>query len=158
MRMNPDLKRIETAYDGWRRNGRSRSPGSMKRNRKTGSCWTDSRRKSAKKAGRDYDLEGKMTLNSPDQNVYQHTVHNETGVTQTSSISGSFSVTKSSGWSNSLGVNVTVKASGEVKVPVFANGKVEVSTGVTDTFTFNKSESKTEIYSFTVPVSWSSTG
>lgn len=101
----------------------------------------------------DYDLDGKMTLNSPDQNVYQHTVHNETGVTQTSSISGSFSVTKSSGWSNSLGVNVTVKASGEVKVPVFANGKVEVSAGVTNTFTFNKSESTTETYSFTVPVS-----
>lgn len=101
----------------------------------------------------DYDLDGKKTLNSPDQNVYQHTVHNETGVTQTSSIGGSFSVTKSSGWSNSLGVNITVKASGEVKVPVFANGKVEVSAGVTNTFTFNKSESKTETYTFNVPVS-----
>jgi hypothetical protein len=80
-------------------------------------------------------------------------VRNRTTQTQSSSISGSASVSETSGWSDSLAVKVGVSTSFKTGIPFVAEGKVTVSVDVTNTYTWNGSKTKTKTWGFNTPVS-----
>jgi hypothetical protein len=101
----------------------------------------------------EYDTAAATTLQSGPAELYRQTVSNNTSQAQTSSISGSASVTETSGWSDSLAVKLGVKTTIEVGIPFIADGKVELSLEVTNTYTWNGSISKTKTWGFNTPVS-----
>ena len=101
----------------------------------------------------EYDVAAATILHAAPAELYRQIVHNDTTQPQASAISGSGSVSEASGWSDSLAVSVGVSASFETGVPVFADGKVTVSVGVTNTYTSNGSTTTTKTWGFNSPVS-----
>ena len=72
--------------------------------------------------------------------------------TQDPVISGSITYTQTSGWSDSIATGVQVKASLKVSVPVIADGKVEVSASITNTYQWNNSTTKSVSQAWSVPL------
>jgi hypothetical protein len=101
----------------------------------------------------EYDVSAAKILQSGPTNLHRQTVTNNTEVTQTNSITGSQSISVTSGWSDSLGVKVGVKTEFNTGIPIVAGGKVEVSVDVTNTYTWNGSTTKTKTWGFDTPVS-----
>jgi len=100
-----------------------------------------------------YDVAAARILQSGPAELYRQTVTNNTTQTQSSSISGSSSVSETSGWSDSLAVKVGVSTSFKTGIPFVAEGKVTVSVDVTNTYTWNGSVTKTKTWGFNTPVS-----
>jgi hypothetical protein len=100
-----------------------------------------------------YDVNAANIVQSGPAELYRQTVRNETMQMQTSTISGSKSVSETSGWSDSLGVKVGAKTSFKTGIPCVAEGKVEVSMEVSNTFTWNGSTTTTKTWGFNTPVS-----
>jgi hypothetical protein len=101
----------------------------------------------------EYDLEAMSTLHFGPAELYRQVVTNNTDQPQTSSISGSESVTETSGWSDALGIKVGASTSFKTGIPFIAEGKVTLSTEVSNTFTWNGSTSRTKTWGFNTPVS-----
>ena len=101
----------------------------------------------------DYDVASAKIIKTTPADLYRQSVVNNTTQTQTSSISGSESVTETSGWSDSLAVKVGVSTSFKTGIPFIAEGKITVSLDVTNTYTWNGSTSRTKTWSFNTPVS-----
>lgn len=101
----------------------------------------------------DYDVAAARILNSSPAELYRQQVSNHTMQTQASSISGSQSVSETSGWSDSLGVKVGVKTTFKTGLPFVAEGKVEVSTELSNTFTWSGSTTNTKTWAFNTPLS-----
>ena len=101
----------------------------------------------------DYDVNAAKILRSGPAELYRQSVHNNSTQSQTSTISGSESVSETSGWSDSLAVKVGASTSFKTGVPFIAEGKVTVSIDVTNTYTWNGSTTKTKTWGFNTPVS-----
>ena len=101
----------------------------------------------------EYDVGAAKILRSGPAELYNQTVRNRTTQPQTSSISGSATVSETSGWSDSLAVKVGVSTSFKTGIPFVAEGKVTVSVDVTNTYTWNGSTTKTKTWGFNTPVS-----
>ena len=101
----------------------------------------------------EYDLEAISILHSSPMELYRQVVSNDTDQSQSSTISGSESVTETSGWSDSLAVNVGANTTFKTGIPFIAEGKVTVSVEVTNTYTWNGSTSKTKTWGFNTPAS-----
>jgi hypothetical protein len=100
----------------------------------------------------EYDLTNAKILSSAPLNIYSQTVNNPTDTPQTSNINGSESVSETSTWSDSLGIKVGVKTSVETEIPFVLDGKVEVSSEVSNTYTWGGSTQTTKTWGFNVPV------
>ena len=100
----------------------------------------------------EYDVAGAKTLHSAPSELYRQVVTNQTTQPQSSSISGSSSVSETSGWSDSLAVKIGVKTSFKTSIPFVAEGKVTVSVDVTNTYTWNGSKTTTKTWGFNTPV------
>jgi hypothetical protein len=100
----------------------------------------------------EYDVAAAKTLQSGPAELYHQTVRNDTMQSQTSSITGSAMVSETSGWSDALAVKVGVSTSFKTGVPFIAEGKVQVSLEVTNTYTWNGSTTNTKAWGFNTPV------
>lgn len=100
----------------------------------------------------DYDVASAKVIKTSPADLYRQSVVNNTPQTQTSSISGSESVTETSGWSDALAVKVGVSTTFKTGIPFIAEGKVSVSLDVTNTYTWNGSTSRSKTWSFNTPV------
>jgi hypothetical protein len=100
-----------------------------------------------------YDLAHATIIQSGPVELYRQTVRNQTAQPQSSTISGSESVTETSGWSDSLAVKVGVSTTFETEIPFVAAAKVTVSVDVTNTYTWNGSTAKAKVWGFNTPVS-----
>lgn len=99
-----------------------------------------------------YDVASAKVLQTSPEELYRQTVHNNTDVSQSSSISGSRSIAETSGWSDSLAVKVGAKTTFKTGIPYVAEGKIEVSVELTNTYTWNGSETETKTWNFSTPV------
>jgi hypothetical protein len=100
----------------------------------------------------DYDVAAARVLKSSPAELYRQIVHNQTNSPQESSISGSATVSETSGWSDSLAVKVGVSTSFKTGIPFVAEGKVTVSVDVTNTYTWNGSTTRSKTWGFNTPV------
>ncbi|MHC5053441.1 MAG: ETX/MTX2 family pore-forming toxin [Planctomycetota bacterium] len=100
----------------------------------------------------DYDLDKARILGSGPVELYRQQVRNNSSVPQTSSIKGSQSVEETSGWSDSRGFKIGVKTEFKTGIPFIAEGKVEVSAEVSNTYTWNESTKRSQAWSFDTPV------
>lgn len=100
----------------------------------------------------DYDVANAQILESGPAELTSETVTNQTTVSQTSTVAGSETVTETSGWSNSLAISVGVKSTFECSIPFVGGAKIEVSAQVTDTYTWNGSNSRSKTWSWSTPV------
>lgn len=99
-----------------------------------------------------YDVAAAKIIKSTPADLYRQSVTNNTAQSQTSSISGSESVSETSGWSDSLAVKVGVSTTFKTGIPFLAEGKISVSLDVTNTYTWNGSTTRTKTWSFNTPV------
>ncbi len=99
-----------------------------------------------------YDVAAAKIIKSTPADLYRQSVTNKTSQPQTSSISGSESVSETSGWSDSLAVKVGVSTTFKTGIPFLAEGKITVSLDVTNTYTWNGSTTRTKTWSFNTPV------
>jgi hypothetical protein len=97
-----------------------------------------------------YDLANAKVLSSAPEDLYSLKVPNSTSVQQTQTISQTVGVTETEGWSDTLGIKVGVKTNFKVGVPFIAEGKVEVSAEVSNTYTWNGSTTTTKTWAFNV--------
>lgn len=99
-----------------------------------------------------YDVDNATILSSGPAELYRQRLENNSSVQQSSTISGSESVTETTGWSDSLGIMVGAKTKFKTGVPFLAEAEIELSMELTTTFTWNGSESKSKTWSFDCPV------
>lgn len=100
-----------------------------------------------------YDVAAAEILQSGPAELYRQTVTNDSLQPQVSTITGSATVTETTGWSDSLSVKVGVSTSFKTGIPFLAEGKVQVSVDVTNTYTWNGSTSQSKTWGFNTPVS-----
>lgn len=84
---------------------------------------------------------GKMAL-------YRQIVSNQSDTEQVSTISGSETVSESSGWSDSLRIKAGVKTEFKTGIPLFAQGTIEVSAELSNTYEWNGSTTTTKTWGF----------
>jgi hypothetical protein len=99
-----------------------------------------------------YDVAAGKIIQTTPAELYRQTVVNQTSQPQTSSVSGSQSVSETSGWSDSLAVKVGVSTTFKTGIPFVAEGNISVSVDVTNTYTWNGSTTQTKTWSFNTPV------
>lgn len=99
-----------------------------------------------------YDIDHATILSSGPAELYRQRLENKSSVQQSSTISGSASVTETTGWSDTLGIMIGAKTTFKTGVPLLAEAEVELSMEMTNTFTWNGSESKTKTWGFESPV------
>jgi hypothetical protein len=86
-----------------------------------------------------YDLPN-GNINPPEQlEVFNQEVPNSSTVEQQTSLGSSEALTQTSGWSDSLQAGIKVTAEGQVGIPFVANGKLQVSINVKNTYVWNGS-------------------
>jgi hypothetical protein len=100
----------------------------------------------------DYDMPAAKILGAAQDVLFHTVVPNRTHSTQTVTFTKTESITETSGWADALAVKVGVKASLRAGLPIVADGKVEVSAEVNNTYTWNGSETRSRTWSFSVPV------
>lgn len=96
-----------------------------------------------------YDLPTALVTNSPPTALLTVPLVNSTPQTQPYTVNRSISVTQTSGWSDALGLEIGAKTNFKVQYPFIAEGKVEVSASITNTFTWNSSTATTESWDVT---------
>jgi len=99
-----------------------------------------------------YDINNATIIHDSSLEIDRLYVKNDTDEEQTSSVSGGESITESRGWSDSLGVKIGVTTTFKTGIPFVVEGKVTVSAEVSDTFTWNGSNTRTRTFTFTTPV------
>lgn len=100
----------------------------------------------------EYDIQHANTVSAGPAELYRQNVTNHSSVSQTSIINGSATISETSGWSDSLGIKVGVKTSFKTGIPFFAEGKIEVSAEVSNTYTWNGSTTQSKTWGFSCPV------
>lgn len=99
-----------------------------------------------------YDLARAQVTPTAVDTVYTSTVINSTSSQQTSEISGSTTVSETSGWSDTWTGKVGVSTSFEVKVPMVGDGKVTMSFDLTKSYVWNGSRARSTTWSWKQPV------
>jgi hypothetical protein len=100
----------------------------------------------------DYDLNASTILSSNTVELYKQTVTNNSLQTQSSSISGSKTVSETYAWSETTGLKLAAKVTYDAKIPVVGGGKVELSAEVSETVTFSGSKAVQKAWGFNTPV------
>jgi hypothetical protein len=100
----------------------------------------------------EYHVDKAKVLSNGAAELYRTVVTNNSDQAQSSAMTGSESVSETKGWSDSLGVKVAAKTNFKCGVPLLAEGKVEVSVEVSNTYTWNGSTTTTKTWGFNVPV------
>jgi Clostridium epsilon toxin ETX/Bacillus mosquitocidal toxin MTX2 len=101
----------------------------------------------------DYDLQNaKIIGGNGTVELYRQTVANDSDSEQTSTVSGSQTVSETAGWSNALGVKAGIATSFKAGFPILAEGKVTVSAEISNTYSWNASTTKSKTWSFSTPV------
>jgi hypothetical protein len=100
----------------------------------------------------DYDVAHSTIKETNPSDIYEQTVVNDLDIPQTSSIHGSRSVEEMSGWSDTLGIRIGLKTEFKTKIPIIADGKVELSVDVSNEYTWNGSTTHTHDWSFDTPI------
>lgn len=95
-----------------------------------------------------YDLQNAKITSRSEPEVYRQTLHNNTGVEQTSTISGEASISETIGWSDTLGIKVGVSTTFKCEVPFIFEGKITVSVEIWNEFTWNGSKTETKSWGF----------
>lgn len=100
-----------------------------------------------------YDVEH-ATFTNPNRTVelYRQTVKNDSPTTQISTVTGTRSVTELSGWSDTVGFKIGVSTSLSVGIPRIVDGKVTVSSELSNTYTWNGSTATTHTWGFNTPL------
>jgi hypothetical protein len=99
-----------------------------------------------------YDLANAVMLGMPDQTLYSTNLTNGSDVQQSQELDGQQTVQETTAWSCGVTFKIGTKASGDVGIPGVANGKVEVSTELGFSFSFNESETVARQWSWKQPV------
>ncbi|GLU34031.1 ETX/MTX2 family pore-forming toxin [Trinickia caryophylli] len=99
-----------------------------------------------------YDLDRAEVTTEGISDLYKETVQNNTGQTQSSTLTGSVSASETSGWSDSFGFKIGLKTSFKTGVPCIADGKVEMSVELSNTYTWNGSNTNTKSWGFSTPI------
>lgn len=99
-----------------------------------------------------YDLKAAQILGSKPATVLTLQAENNSDSEQTPVISGTYTLSKTSGWANALAVKVGFKVSQKTGVPLVAENTVELSTEVQNTYTWNGSTTETQTYTFSAPL------
>jgi hypothetical protein len=100
----------------------------------------------------DYDLAAAHVVNDSQVDMHVEYLHNGTDSRQTPTISGSLIVTELRGWSNTLGIKVGVTTSFKVGVPIFAEGKIQVSAEFSTSYTWSGSTQVARNWGYSVPI------
>jgi len=100
-----------------------------------------------------YDLKNARYLSQDPFPVYDAELTNPSDRESTLTIGGAFSSTVTSGWSDSLAIKVGVKTSFKAGIPFVGKGGVELSFETTNTYTWNGSDSETQSFSWSAPIS-----
>lgn len=103
--------------------------------------------------GISYDLAGAVLQAPTVLAIDTEELTNGTSAPQTTTFSGSQSVTNTSGWQNATSVSVTVTAGLQVGVPMVASGSLSVAVQAGDTYTVNGSTSYQTTMSWSSPIS-----
>lgn len=100
-----------------------------------------------------YDLEHAQIFGeATEQQGQTEKLENDTDLTQSETLGGSFSTTDSMGWQDQTQVQVSGSAAIGVKIGFIADGKITVTTTVTQQWQTNGSHSQTHTWSWSVPV------
>lgn len=100
-----------------------------------------------------YDVTSAVIQQTDQISLYSDDIVNDTSVTQSSTVSGSQSVTDTSGWSDTITVTLQAKANIKVSIPFIANGQIEVTATASNAYTWNGTESYQTSWSWSQPVS-----
>jgi hypothetical protein len=99
-----------------------------------------------------YDTAHAVLTNQTLEQLDKVTNRNDTAVQQSTEISGTKVATDTEGWSDTVGVTVSVSTSLKVGIPIFAEGKVTVTVTGTYSYTQNGSTTRSLTFSWRQPV------
>jgi len=99
-----------------------------------------------------YNLDSSKVLSLPPLVLTSNTVVNKTDAEVTKTSKFEYSITETKEWGNSTSVELGVKTEVSCGVPFIAEGKVEISATVNNTFNFGESSSTTKTFSEEVPI------
>lgn len=79
-------------------------------------------------------------------------IRNDTNLQQSTEISGNKTATDVMGWSSTFGLSVSVSTSFRAGFPIFADGKITLSTSVSANYVHNGSQTRGQTFSWRQPV------
>jgi hypothetical protein len=85
-------------------------------------------------------------------NVIEEVFTNSTQANQSMSLTRTVSTTKTSAWSDTLGIKLSISAKGGAQIPFLGKGELTVSTEISNTYTWSGSTSTSETISINLPV------
>lgn len=98
-----------------------------------------------------YDLAKARLVQACPSDLYRETVNNNNDQVQTSTISGSVTVSDSTGWSDDLALDAAAPAMFQGAVPVVSGGKVLLSTDASHFYVRNGAASTAKAWGFSAP-------
>ena len=101
----------------------------------------------------DYDLGAARLVQARPSDLYRETVNNSSARIQTSMISGSVTVSDTTGWSDDLAAGVAAPAGYKGAVPVVAGGRVVLSPDASHAFIRNGAATTLKTWGFHAPAS-----
>jgi Repeat of unknown function (DUF5648)/Clostridium epsilon toxin ETX/Bacillus mosquitocidal toxin MTX2 len=99
-----------------------------------------------------YDTAHGTIQNTHVDSLYSILIENKSSVPQSSQVEGTQAVTDTTGWSSTVEVSVGVTATGDVGIPLVANGKIEVSVQAGYSYVWNGSKTVSKSWSWRQPV------
>jgi len=100
----------------------------------------------------EYDIANAKILSAMNFSMATQDLENDTDDKQTSTISGSQATAVMSGWSDALAIKVGAKTNIKSGIPFIADAKVEVSFELSNTYTWNGSDTTTLTFTWSAPV------
>lgn len=100
----------------------------------------------------DYDLaSGDIVSTSPTE-LYRETVTNTSDQPQSSTITAEATTTWTSEWKDTIGAQVTAKTEFKTDIPFLADGKIETSVDISNTYEFGETTSNEKKWQLDIPV------
>ena len=99
----------------------------------------------------DYDLDHARLVQARPSDLYRETVNNNSGQVQTSMISGSVTVSDTTGWSDDLALGASAPATFKGAVPVVSGAKVVLSAEAGHFYIRNGAASTAKTWGFNAP-------
>jgi hypothetical protein len=104
-------------------------------------------------ASMDYDMKAATISNIQPLTIFSEEIDNGNDGTQKTTLQRQLQTSRTWGWNDAIAVKVTAKTSFNANVLWIVDGKVETSGEVSNTYTRNSSNSETNTWTLTVPVS-----
>ncbi|MEU8261571.1 ETX/MTX2 family pore-forming toxin [Micromonospora sp. NPDC048999] len=99
-----------------------------------------------------YDIAHAVLTGASLEQLDKVTNRNDTTLQQSTEISGSRTATDSEGWSDTVGIKVTVSTGFKTGIPILAEGKITVTAEGTYSYTQNGSHQRAQTFSWRQPV------